>query len=334
MDRDRFELHLALLSREGVFLEALPDDVIVHDLGGVRTRWAWGRVLSLVKRLEPNVVFASHRRVSALLVLLRPLFPKGTRLVVEEPSVLSLDAVSFWREKIFHPLLLRGADRVVCQTEAMVREFADTFRVPERKLTRIYNPLDIDAVRALAEKGANPFESHGPGPHLVAAGRLDPVKGFDILIESFPRLLTLRPEAKLWIAGAFDPEGAHERKLLALRNALGLSTSVHFLGFVENPFLLFRHADLFVLSSRYEGLPNVLLEALACGCPVLALDRPGGTREALELMGLEHRLVASLDWQEEWLVASLREGPRPELETFRVDRIVKQFERVLSPIGD
>ena len=217
---------------------------------------------------------------------------------------------------------------------AMVREFAETFRIPERKLTRIYNPLDVEAVRRLADQGDNPFEAHGPGPHLIAAGRLSPVKGFDTLIESVPKLLALRPEAKLWIAGAFDPVRAHERELLELRDALGLSENVHFLGFVENPFTLFRHADLFVLSSRYEGLPNVLLEALACGCPVLALDCPGGTREVLEFVGLEDRLVASLGWQEEWLVNARREGPRPALEAFRVERIVSQFERALSPTGD
>ena len=76
LDRERFEIHLALLSREGIFLAALPDDVIVHDLGGVRTRKAWGVVLSLVRRLRPDVVFSSHRRVNDLLVISAPL-PKG-----------------------------------------------------------------------------------------------------------------------------------------------------------------------------------------------------------------------------------------------------------------
>jgi glycosyltransferase involved in cell wall biosynthesis len=116
-------------------------------------------------------------------------------------------------------------------------------------------------------------------------------------------------------------------------NRMGLEGKVILVGFQQNPFLWFKHADLFVLPSRYEGLPNILLEALACGCPVVAVHHPGGTEEVLKKLGLEQRYVPSLEaWAPAWW-----ERPGTEVENklsnnFGLLKIVSQYENLLNSL--
>jgi glycosyltransferase involved in cell wall biosynthesis len=110
---------------------------------------------------------------------------------------------------------------------------------------------------------------------LVSAGRLTYQKGFDMLIDAVARCTR---SVHLTILG----EGPLRRELEERARAKGVSDRVRFAGFLKNPYPFFAQSDAFVLSSRYEGFPNVVLEALACGAPVIALPAPGGVREILE----------------------------------------------------
>src|SRR5262249_29936560 len=132
-----------------------------------------------------------------------------------------------------------------------------------------YNPLDIHNVRRLAEGAANPYS--GLGPYLVAAGRLSPEKDFDLLLAAMPEVRERFLQAVLTILG----EGPRARELSAQAERLGLRDAVCFAGFRQNPWPYFKHATLLVLPSRHEGLPNVVLEALALGTPVVASECPG-----------------------------------------------------------
>lgn len=134
----------------------------------------------------------------------------------------------------------------------------------------------------LAELAAAPpphpwlAQCDGP-PVVVAAGRLDGQKNFTLLLEAFARMRLKRP-AKLLIFG----EGSKRPQLEARTQALGIDADVALPGFIKNPFSAFSRAALFVLSSDQEGLPGVLIEALACGCPVVATDCPSGPSEILD----------------------------------------------------
>ena len=277
LDRKKFILHLAVLEATGEFIDDVPNDVVLHDLRSRRLRYAVPGLLKIIWTHRPATILSTLAYISLGLILLRPFLPRTTRLLVREATVVRHHLRDgtlrprFWEWLYRH--LYKRADRVVCQSDWMIEDFVRHFDLPREKLVRIYNPVDVKAVRDCADLGGNPYS--GPGPHLVTAGRLFRVKGFDILLESMPLVVEHFPDAQLTVLG----QGPLHDELIKQARKLGISGRVHFAGFQPNPWPYFRHAVAFVLSSRHETLSNALLEALALGTPVIAADCPGGTRE-------------------------------------------------------
>jgi glycosyltransferase involved in cell wall biosynthesis len=280
LERTRFEPHLALLQAEGAYMGDIPKDVPIHDLKVSRVRYALPRILKLIWKVRPQTILATMGHLNIALISAKLFFPPDTKLLVREaviPSALFREEnknIRLWGWLYRH--FYKRADKVVCLSDSMVSDLVENFGIPLEKLVRIYNPVDAEKVRKLAQIGRNPF--NGVGPHLVAAGRICRQKGFDVLIDAMPTVLRRFPQAQLVILG----EGPLEAELREQTQNLGLQDKVAFLGFQANPWLYLKHANVFVLPSRYEGLPNVLLEALALGTAVVVSDCPGGIREIKE----------------------------------------------------
>jgi glycosyltransferase involved in cell wall biosynthesis len=310
----------------------VPEDVPVHALGG-RGPMAFLRLGALVRRLCPATVFSSLTFYSTLVLLTRPLAPRGVRFVVRENSLPTVHVphmpYGWLRWRLYAPAH-RRADRIVCQTEAM-RDDVVRAGVPADRTVVIPNPLDLAAIAARAA-GDSPFG--GKGPHLVAAGRFVPAKGFDLLLDAFAEVARAHPEARLHLLG----EGPERAALEAKAAALGLGSQVAFEGFLENPYPWLRHADLFVLPSRYEGFPNVVLEALALGTPVAAFDCPGGSAV---VDGVNGRVVPAGDVGAlAAAISAALAGPSPDrariatsVADHDVARVMAAFEAVLAPGG-
>jgi glycosyltransferase involved in cell wall biosynthesis len=276
MDRRRVEPHLALLRAEGPYLQDIPPDVLVYELKASRARYSLPSIIRLIWKLRPQAVLSTLPPTNVALILSAPLFPRGTRIVLFEASFPSTPLANSSHPRLWTWLyrrLYKRADKVVCFSDSLIDEMFGKFNVPRQKMVRIYNPVDIQNVRKLAESGGNPYL--GPGPHLVAAGRLSPEKGFDLLLAAMSLLRERLPHADLTILG----EGPLAGELAAQAERLGLGECVCFAGFRQNPWPYFKHATTLVLPSRYEGLPNVVLEALALETPVVAFDCPGALRE-------------------------------------------------------
>jgi len=323
-----FRTRLATVQSGGQLCDALPPGLPVHDLGTRAVRYAAPALLRLIWRTRPAVVFSTIHYMNLYLLLLRPLLPPRTRVVVREAIAMqaALESEAVPRGfRLLHRALYRFADAVVVQCEAMARDL-EGLGVPRRRMVTIFNPIDVAHWTRVGAGTSSPFAGSGPGPHVLAVGRLARQKGFDRLLQSVPALLARHPQAHVWVLGE-DPGGhvSAARELEELRRSLRLEERVHLVGFQPEPAAWFAHADLFVLSSRYEGLPNVLLEALACGCPVVALDGPGGTRELLEACGLPERVVPELRWEDTWFRADVR----ADLTGFASDRILARYARVL-----
>jgi glycosyltransferase involved in cell wall biosynthesis len=176
------------------------------------------------------------------------------------------------------PLAYRGADTVVAVSGGVAQDLSRFGRLPGGKIRVIHNPVFDPAISALAQEApTHPwFEPKGP-PIVLAAGRLHRQKGFDVLLEAFA-IARSEVDCRLVILG----EGPERAALLARAERLGLSYDIDLPGFCANPFALMSRAGAFVLSSRWEGFPNALVEAMACGAPVIATDCPSGPHEILK----------------------------------------------------
>jgi len=180
----------------------------------------------------------------------------------------------YWLVRILYP----KADSIIAVARGIKKDLIEHFRIPEDKITVLQNPIDI---KELKRRAAEPVHcswcTSKEGPLVIAVGRLVKLKGFDILIRAFAQL-PRGINARLIIIG----DGEERLALQKLIEQLGLQDRVKLLGFQENPWKYMAYADVFVLSSLTEGLPNVIGEALALGIPVLATDCSPGVREYLE----------------------------------------------------
>jgi len=282
LDNERFEIHVAAIQGTLPFSHDLPPHVMVYDLGVSRMRHALPAVVRVARRVRPHIIFSTVVFANATVLLARSFLPKNVRFIIREattPSAFiahSARLPHLW--KWIYGRLYRKADKIVCLSDAMVADLT-AFGLARDRLTRIHNPVDTDAIQAAGVNAQNPYL--GAGPNLVAAGRLAFEKGFDVLLAAMPAVAKEFPGVHLTILG----EGPLLHDLQRRARALGIEEKVSLPGFQPEPWSYLRHADAFVLSSRFEGLPNVVLEALALGTPVIATDCPGGIREIKEALG-------------------------------------------------
>jgi glycosyltransferase involved in cell wall biosynthesis len=271
-----------------------------------------------------------------LVLLLRPLFPSGTRVLVRQNGTVSA-ALAFGGlpayTRLLYRLLYRRADRVICQTPAMAKDLAAELAIEESQLSVLPNPLDVDAIRTAI--AGSPDLWTGPGPHLLAVGRLSREKGFDLLLRALAIVRKRFPDADLAIAGA----GPEEAALKAQCRDLDLESAVRFAGHVAHPSAYFPGASAFVLSSRHEGLPNALLEAAGGGLPIVALPASEGVADLLRgqpgawlasevsASALASALLEALE--------ALSPGQRFDhsfIDPFRIERAIRAYEDLIDAV--
>ncbi len=332
LDRKVFEPHLAIIDQTGPMAHDVPANVPVHGFKGGQVRYALPGLLYLCRSLKPDTVISTLPHLNLCLIAGKVFFPSHTRLIVREANTpsLRLPHTGYPRAyRFLYRTLYPRADRIVCNAVYVKKDLEKTFAIKSQKIKVIYNPVDLERISRAKLDGPKRYPSQGR--HLVAVGRLNRQKGFDLLLKAFHQALQKVPDLHLTIVG----DGPDESSLRATADELGMSTAIRFEGYQENPYPFMAQADLLVSSSRWEGLPNVVLEALACGTPVLAFDCPGGTREIIrdEANGW---LVRAEDWVSlgakivELMVQKRHEGQRELLPAaFLCDKVVKAYENLL-----
>jgi glycosyltransferase involved in cell wall biosynthesis len=334
LSRQAYELHLGIVTSSGALWDAHGPDVTIHTLGAARVRYAALPLLALVRRLKPDAIVSGMFHLNFLVLLLRPLFPRATRILVRQNGTVSAslaqDALPVYT-RLLYRLLYRRADRVICQTDAMANDLARELALDADRIVVLPNPLDVDAIRAAVQHC--PDKWTGAGPHLLAVGRLSREKGFDLLFEAFPSVRKSFPTADLLIAGA----GPEEAALRGQCRALGLEAVVRFAGYVEHPEEDFPGAALFVLPSRHEGMPNALLEAAAAGLPIVALPASGGVTGLLRgqpgVWLAPQVSAAALGMTLLQALSELRPGRRfthTFIEPFRMERATRVYQELID----
>jgi glycosyltransferase involved in cell wall biosynthesis len=261
----------------------LPDvaavNVIVLDRPNVRSMF-WP-IIRYLRRVQPDVVFSAEDHLNVI-VLGAAIAARSKARISGSSRVTPFDTYSNipfskrWILKQLSRAVTWRADALTCVSEDMVGQYQKTFKNPPHVC--VYNIVkDNQSLLRMKERLDDPWFSNEDTPILVAAGRLAPWKGFGDLIRAM-RFVMERRKTRLMILG----DGPLRQELQALITKLELQENVRLVGYVENPLKYFARAKVFVLSSHVEGLPNVLVEAMMCGCTPVATDCPTGPREVLQ----------------------------------------------------
>ena len=210
-----------------------------------------------------------------------------TRIVISERTNLSfqLDGPKShkWRWRYIAPVVHRTysqAQDIISVSNGVADDLSSRAHIPRHSITTIYNPIVTPALLEKAKEPlSHPWFAPGSPPVILGVGRLAPQKDFPTLITAFARFRAKRP-SRLMILGHAKNE-SYKNKLLGIARQLGIDKDILLLGFMTNPYVYMAKASLFVLSSRWEGLPGVLIQALACGCPVVSTNCLNGPAEIL-----------------------------------------------------
>lgn len=249
-----------------------------HTLDKILTLFLRVRQMKSILRGDANSIVISFLEYPNLINLLTP---KGCKTIVSVRNHMSTQYTDegmgrFWNATI--RLLYGRADRIIAVSKEVKRDLISEYGLPGWKITVLYNSYPLQKITELSQEEVDDkhrwvFEF----PVIISVGRLVAQKGQWHLIRAFARVKREVPKAKLVILG----EGNLKDRLQRLARELGVSNDVHFLGFQRNPFKYVARSRVFVLSSLYEGFPNALAEAMACGIPVVSSDCPSGPREIL-----------------------------------------------------
>lgn len=334
-----FSVDLVLATAQGTYLKDVSPSVKVVDLRSGRIINSLLPLINYLRQKHPAVMLSAIGHANVVALLARKLARVKTQVVVSERGLFSgeyaiadgvIPRLIFRLIKLLYP----GADGICAVSRTASKDLANFVNLPLNKIYTIYNPFDLTRIQSLAAESVDhPWFGQNQPPVLLAIGRLNEAKDFPVLIRAFAQLRQQR-EVRLVILG----EGELRRDLEALVEQLGLdSNTVQLPGFVANPYAWLARCSLFVLSSRREGLPGALIEAMACGAPVVSTNCLSGPDEILEggrwgrlvpvgdINALAQAMAATLD-------APMTERPdvRKRAADFEQERAVDAYLQLLG----
>lgn len=335
-----YVVDMVLLGATGPFLDALDPAVNVVDLQVKRMRKMLPPLVLYLRQARPNVLLACMWPLTVFAVIAHKVAGVSTRIVVAEHNTWSMSQAEYSPLRRFvikktMRLFFPNAVAVVAVSTGAADDLANFAGLSRDVITTIYNPVIDSSI-----KNARLTESFGlscwqSAPfRILTVGTLKQQKNHALLIRSFSILLK-RIDAHLLILG----EGHLRNELETLIDELGIKASVSMPGFLRDPSPFYQNANLFVLSSVWEGLPTVLIEALAHGAPVVSTDCPSGAREilcdgqfgCLVPVGDAEALAAAM--VDSLLATPDRSALMARAQDFSIEKAVDQYEKLLFPVN-
>lgn len=283
--RRGYMVDLVIADEQGVFRKEVSESVRIVNLGSKRMMASVFRLAAYLQRSKPDALLSAMTHVNLTAIWARYFARVSTRLVISERSTFSQALKGLGGRRVMTwlmPQLVRffypSADAVVSVSIGVQEDLLHHVSLPSSVSHVVYNPVVDDGLLQRAEEPIeHPWFTVGNLPVVLAVGRLTEAKNFPLLLKAFAHVRKNRP-CRLMILG----EGPLRHALETQVRDLGLGTDALLPGFVDNPLPYMRQASVFVLSSSWEGLPAVLIQAMACGCRVVSTDCPSGPREILE----------------------------------------------------
>jgi len=345
LDETRWDRSMYLFLREGPYLNDLQSSIdVVSGPGGSRLR-RWLHLRRYLRGTRPQLVVPFLSYFSALSASRGAGIDARVVFNLQTPMSHFLTDADYpwrgrWHRRLFSLVTraaYRLADAIVTTSAGVADDLVTVFGVPRERIQIVHNPVDLDAVRSMADEPLDPsHEAIWSHPAIVAAGRLADAKNYPLLLDAVAVLRRTVP-ARLFILG----QGEREAGMRDQIERLGLGDAVVLCGFQKNPWKYIARADLFALTSRYEGFGNVLIEAMACGVPVVATSSPG-TREIVTA-GADGLLVDSHEpdamaaalarvLTDEALRRRLAAGARSSASRFALPTIAAAYDGVLHRV--
>ena len=330
----RVPTDLVLVKRIGPYLQQLPGAVRVVDLNSRRMIESIPALVRYLRNERPACLISALSHANVVAILSHMIARSPAKLIVSErtPPLQAKMNAKLFRDRLL-PFLIRLLYKHANRVVAVSYDVADQLGiigVPRKKISVVYNPVVNDALLQMAiEAVDHPWFAPGAPAIIVAAGRLAIEKDFQTLIRAFSLVRNSRP-LRLMILG----EGEDRAELCNLAEQLGVADDVSLPGFVDNPYKYMRCAMVFILSSLFEGFPNVVVEAMACGAPIISTNCPSAA-EILE-NGRWGRLipVGDVGALAKTIQEVLDEASHPDVKSrariFSVDKMTDQYLKIIA----
>jgi glycosyltransferase involved in cell wall biosynthesis len=270
-DSKGYNVDLVLTEKKGEFLKNVPRTVRIVELNSPRMLTSFPNLTWYLKRNSPKALLATTG-ANKVASFVNTYYKNETNITIRLANTPDKESQEKMNN-IFMNNYYPNADSIITLSNDAKAFLSNECNIREEKIKTILNPVDIDRITNMSER---PLKEDFQAPIIMAVGSLINQKDFSTLIRSFA-LVKDEINSNLVIAG----EGENRRNLNDLSRELGIEENVHLMGYEPNPYKYVAKSSVFVLSSAWEGCPNVLLEALACGTPVISTDCPGASEEIL-----------------------------------------------------
>lgn len=335
------DIDLLISDPSGELRSEIHDDVNVVVFGNVRLPIAGigahvRDIARYIRQTEPAIIIPQMLHASVVCLVASLLVAADTRIVPTAHCSLERAPPESLKSRIVRalaPRLYSTADHVIAVSEGVANDVAETLSVPPDRISVLNNPVDIEAVHERGtESSDHPWLEEPDLDVILFVGRLADQKDLKTWLRTFERVHKQAPATRGIVAGT----GPRRDSLKRLAADRGLSDLVSFPGFVDNPYAFMSRASVFLLTSQYEGLPTVLIEALACGCPVVATDCPSGPREILD--GGQYGRLVPVNAEGELadaVLSTISDPPPAQLlraraNRYKPKRILDKYERFIT----
>ena len=326
---------LVLGHAEGPLRSEVPSNARVIDFDTASPLKMLVKLMRYLRAEKPRALLSPFEVTSVIAIAAKRITRVSTRVVVRISVHLSRNKrAKKWKktaERLVVSRVYPLADGIIAVSQGVAEDLARYAGIPRARVKVIYNPVLSDPRITAAEQPLpHPFFADSQCPVILGVGRLTEQKDFFTLIKAFA-ILRKKISSRLIILG----DGEERQALEELVQASGLQGLVDLPGFEINPFAFMKRASLFSLSSKWEGLPNVLIQAMACGCPVISTDCLSGPSEILK--GGEYGTLvpvgdvdAMAEAMDKVLRGNVRKPPQGWLDQFTVEAVIPQYESVFG----
>lgn len=317
--------------KTNAYEQFISEDIVPIDLQSTRMRYSFFKLRKILVKENPDIILTTLYDNNILVSLINATRLKKSALIIREANTRSQSGTVSWINKIATKISYNNlADGLIAPSKGVKDDLIKNFGVLPSKIKVIYNPVDLNAINALKLQEVEDLEKKNNSEmNVVAVGRLDEQKDYPTLLKAISIVMKKYP-VNLHILGT----GPLEVNLKNLASALGIRERIKFLGFVKNPYKYLASADLFVLSSKWEGFAHVIVEAMVCQVPVIATNCKSGPDEIID-NGQDGRIVNVGDYEElavvieEMLTSNTQlyvQAGMKKAEFFNAPKITKEYE--------